>query len=253
MKRPQPPKLSIIVATWNAAKTLERCLDSITGQTFPAWELLIRDGGSTDTTLSIIEKHASVVAWWESAPDSGIYDAWNLALAHAKGEYVCFLGADDALHATDTLQTLFSAIGDGTYDVVTSRGMLRDTRWRPTHPIGTPWGEAKLPRRIRLCHPGMLHHRSLFERFGGFNTNYRIAADFEFLLRLPLDIRNCDIPITTVDIQDDGVSRYRFWQRVREYREIHAASPRVGHAKAWLYWADKVWRRPIARALGLPH
>lgn len=247
------PKLSIIVATWNAAKTLERCLDSITAQTFPAWELLIRDGGSTDTTQSIIEKHQSTVTWWESAPDNGIYDAWNLALAHARGEYVCFLGADDALHAPDTLETLFSAIGNGAYGLITSRGMLRDDRWQPTHPVGAPWSEAKLPRRIRLCHPGLLHHRSLFTRFGGFNTRYRIAADFEFLLRLPSDIRTLDVPSITVDIQDQGVSRHRFWQRIRETREIHAASPRVGPVKAWLYWADKAWRRPIARMLGLPH
>lgn len=247
------PKLSIIIATWNAAKTLERCLASITTQTLPSWELLIRDGGSTDATLSIIEKHQSTVAWWESAPDNGIYDAWNLALAHARGEYICFLGADDGLHSPDTLETLFSAIGNGTYDLVTSRGMLRDDRWQATHPVGAPWSEAKLPRRIRLCHPGLLHHRSLFTRFGRFNTRYRIAADFEFLLRLTSDIRTFDVPSITVDIQDQGVSRHRFWQRIRETREIHAASPRVGPVKAWLYWADKAWRRPIARMLGLPH
>ena len=247
------PKLSVVIATRNAAQTLDRCLASISTQTFPAWELLIRDGGSTDSTLTIIEKHASVVAWWESAPDAGIYDAWNLALAHAKGEYVCFLGADDALHAPDSLRNLFSSIGDGIYDIVTSRGMLRDMRWRPTNLVGTRWSEAKLPRRIRLCHPGMLHHRSLFERFGGFNTHYRIAADFEFLLRLPPDIRTFDFPSITVDIQDEGISRQRFWQRIEETRQVHSASPRVGPMKAWLYWADKAWRRPVARALGLPH
>ena len=253
MNSSNSPSVTIIVATWNAAKTLERCLASITAQTSKSWELLIRDGGSADDTLSIIEKHQSAVAWWESAPDNGIYDAWNRALAHARGEYVCFLGADDALHAPDTLEVLFSAIGNDTYDLVTSRGVLRNDRWQPTHSVGASWNEAKLPRRIRLCHPGLLHHRSLFTRFGGFNTRYRIAADFEFLLRLPPDIRTLDVPSIAVDIQDDGISRHRFWQRIREYREVHAASSRVGPAKAWLYWADKAWRRPIARMLGLPH
>jgi glycosyltransferase involved in cell wall biosynthesis len=247
------PRLSIVIATYNAAKTLERALASIMAQALPSWELLIRDGGSTDSTLSIIEAHQSAVAWWESAPDNGIYDAWNQAIAHAKGEYVCFLGADDALHASDTLHTLFSAVGEGTFDLVTSRGMLRDKHWQPTHCMGAPWSKAQLPRRIRLCHPGLLHHRSLFTRFGGFSTRYRIVADFEFLLRLPTSIRTLDVPLITVDIQDQGISRNSFWQRIREHREVHAASPRVGPAKAWLYWADKAWRRPIARALGLPH
>lgn len=253
MKRSHPPKLSIIIATWNAAKTLERCLNSIAGQTFPAWELLIRDGGSTDTTLSIIAKHASAVAWWESAPDAGIYDAWNLALKHANGEYVCFLGADDTLHTPEILEQLFAAVGERSYDLVTSRGQLRDPQWKPSHTFGKSWRDAGLPRRIGVCHPGLLHHRSLFNRFGGFDTRYRIAADLEFLLRLPPNIRTLDFPEIAVDTQDDGISRHRFWQRIRETREVHSASPRVGPAKAWLYWADKAWRRPIARALGLPH
>lgn len=253
MQKQEPPKLSIIIATWNAAETLERCLASIAAQTFTDWELLIRDGASTDPTVSIIKKYQSTVTWWESAPDNGIYDAWNLALAHARGEYVCFLGADDALHAPDTLETLFLAIGSGTYDVVTSRGVLRNFRWQPTHHVGASWEEAKFPRRIRLCHPGLLHHRSLFTRFGGFDTRYRIAADFDFLVRLPPEIRTLDVPSISVDIQDDGISRHRFWQRIRERREIHAALPSVGPIKAWLYWADKIWRRPIATLFGLPH
>lgn len=247
------PKLSIIIATYNAAKTLERCLASITAQTFTGWELLIRDGGSSDATLSIIEKYGSIVTWRESAPDGGIYDAWNMALAHARGEYVCFLGADDALHAPTSLDALFSVVGQEAYDLVTSRGMLRDKSWKAICLIGAPWSEAKLPRRIRLCHPGLLHRRSLFSRFGTFDARYRIAADFEFLLRFPPDIRAIDVPVTIVDIQDDGISRHMFWRRIREYREVHAASPRVGPVRAWLYWADKVWRRPIARMLGLPH
>lgn len=247
------PKLSIVVAAYNAATTLERCIASITTQTSPSWELLIRDGGSSDGTLSIIKKHQSAIAWWDSAPDYGIYDAWNLALAHARGEYVCFLGADDALHEPGTLSEIFSAIGDESYDLITSRGQLRGADWAPYHTFGKPWNELGLPRRIGLCHPGLLHHRSLFSRFGEFNSRLRIVADFEFLLRLPSDIRTLDVPLITVDIQDDGISRNQFWRRIREVREVHAASPRVGPVKAWLYWADKVWRHPIARLLNLPH
>lgn len=253
MQTPPIPRLSIVIATWNAAKTIERCITSITNQSFTSWELLIKDGGSTDNTVALIERHKQSVAWWSSSPDAGIYDAWNQALAHAKGEYVCFLGADDALHRSDTLQSLFSAIGKETFDLVTSRGLLRNKDWLPAHTIGTQWKDAMLPRRIRLCHPGLLHRRSLFQQFGTFDSRYKIAADFEFLLRLPPDIRTLDIPMVSVDIQDDGVSRQRFWQRIGEYRRVHAASPRIGTLKAWLYWADKAWRRPIARIFGLPH
>ena len=250
---PGQPRLSIVVATWNAERTLDRCLQSISAQTSRDWELIVLDGGSTDGTVGIIQTHAEHIAYWHSRPDAGIYDAWNQALAHARGEYVCFLGADDAFHSPETLSDVFSAIGDASYDLVTCRGNLVGASAASTLLVGTSWADAKLPRRIRLCHPGLLHHRALFERHGSFDSGFRIAADFDFLLRLPRDIACLDLPLVTVDIQDGGISRRQFWQRIGEYRRIHAASPRVGAIKAWLYWADKAWRRPIALLLGLPH
>ena len=97
MSEPAPaPRLSIVIATWNAARTFEQCLLSITGQAFTDWELLVADGGSTDGTVDLIRKYEDRIAWWQSQRDGGIYDAWNQAIPHARGEYVCFLGADDA-------------------------------------------------------------------------------------------------------------------------------------------------------------
>src|SRR5688572_6921120 len=90
------PRLSIIIATWQASSTLERCLRSIVEQDFTEWELLIADGASTDGTIDLIKEHERHIAWWQSRKDSGIYDAWNHALEEARGEYVTFLGADDA-------------------------------------------------------------------------------------------------------------------------------------------------------------
>src|ERR1700761_2603464 len=83
-----PPKLSIIVATYNAAASLPHLLTSIEAQTFKDWELLISDGGSTDQTVSLIQQ--SPAKWSRSGKDLGIYDAWNQALPHARGQYICF-------------------------------------------------------------------------------------------------------------------------------------------------------------------
>jgi glycosyltransferase involved in cell wall biosynthesis len=246
-------RFSIVVATFNAANVLERCIQSIIGQTHRNWELVIVDGGSRDRTVEIIQSHAEHIGYWRSESDDGIYDAWNHALAHVTGDYVCFLGADDALHSPDSLATLAASIGEVHFKLVTSRGQLLDADGNPGRVIGVSWSNAMLPRRIRVCHPGLLHHRSLFDEFGYFNAHYKIAADLDFLLRLPNDISNVDLPIVTVDIQDDGVSRTQFWKRIGEYRMIHSSSPRVGALRAWMYWLDKAWRRPIARLLSLPH
>ena len=247
------PKLSIIVATYNAKHVLDRCIRSIVDQSSREWELIVVDGGSTDGTVEVIQSNSEHIAYWHSRQDEGIYDAWNEALPHATGEYICFLGADDALRAPETLANIISSIGESRYDLITCRGQLREASGLPGKVIGTSWKEAGLPRLFKICHPGLVHHRSLFKEYGYFNARYKIAADMEFMLRLPGNIQCHDIPMVIVDVQDDGISRNRFWQRIVERREIHSASPQVGPVKAWLYWADKVWRHPIALLLGLPH
>ena len=69
-------------------------------------ELLIADGGSRDGTRDIIERHADRLAWWVSEPDSGLYNAWNKAIPHAKGEWICFLGADDVLATSGVVRQM---------------------------------------------------------------------------------------------------------------------------------------------------
>ena len=102
-------KISIIIATWNAAKTLRTCLDSIVPQLNKDVELILVDGGSKDETNEIIDSYGDKVSVHISEPDKGIYDAWNKGVKVAKGDWVMFVGADDILlpSAIDTyLQTI---------------------------------------------------------------------------------------------------------------------------------------------------
>lgn len=247
------PRLSIIIATWNAAKTLERCLASITAQTFTGWELLIRDGGSTDATLSIIEKYQSNVTWWESAPDDGIYDAWNQALAHARGEYVCFLGADDAWADARSLETLFAAICNHPCDLVSARGRVVDPSTGKTTIIGAAWDYRRMGRRMVVCHPGLLHRRELFDTYGLFDASYRITGDLDFLLRLPKTIETLHVDAVTVEVEAGGVSRQNVLARLKEQRIALARCPRYGPLRARIAWLDKLWRYPIAQMFGISH
>lgn len=247
------PRLSIIIATWNAARTFERCLRSIIGQDFTDWELLIADGASTDGTVDLIRRYEPHIAWWQSRKDGGIYDAWNNALLHACGEYVCFLGADDAWASHDALARVDTAIGTQQYDLVTSRGLIFDPTTGKGIDFGSAWDYNGIGRRMVVCHPGLLHRRSLFERFGMFDTRYRIAGDLDFLLRMPPDLRTIHVEITSVLIEGAGVSRKNVLARLREQREVLAHCERYGPFRAYLAWADKLWRYPIARLLNIPH
>src|SRR5690349_21105763 len=98
-QRPAAPLISIVTVVLNAADTLERTIQSVVQQPFRDYEYLILDGGSTDGTLQIVCKYESAIAYWNSEPDSGLYDAMNKGVGIAKGQWIFFLGADDVLVA----------------------------------------------------------------------------------------------------------------------------------------------------------
>ena len=144
-------------------------------------------------------------------------------------------------------------IGDAEYDLVTSRGRVRDLRTGKEYVSGGPIDFRRLGRRMMVCHPGMLHRRSLFERYGPFDPAFSIAGDLEFLMRLPTDLRTLHVDSETVLIDASGISRSQVLRRLREQREILVRSPRYGPVRGYLAWLDKLWRLPVARLLNVPH
>ena len=187
MKASKRPFFSIIVAVYNGAKDLPRCLQSVAAQTFSSRQLVVMDGGSTDGTVEILGKNNNLIDYWKSDVDRGIYHAWNKALDHAEGEWICFLGADDRLLGTDALERMAGRLEAaypryrvvyGKVDYVNSQGLVLDIK-------GKPWSHARRNffSEMTLPHQGVLHHRNLFEEYGRFDESFRIAGDYEFLLR----------------------------------------------------------------------
>jgi glycosyltransferase involved in cell wall biosynthesis len=183
----QGPLISILIATRNAAGVLPHCLDSIAKQAFRAREVIVMDGASTDGTVDVLRTRTDVVTVWRSEPDSGIYNAWNKALPYARGEWLCFLGADDWLwdeHALDRLVPHLRAAAPR-FRVVYGLTRLVDARGRVMQEAGEPWESFKARFRSHVClpHPGLMHHRSLFAIHGRFDEGFGLAGDYEFLLR----------------------------------------------------------------------
>ncbi len=184
-----PPLISIVVAVFNRVGVLERCLDSIARQTFRACELLVADGGSTDGSLQLVEARArgGQIAWHDSLPDSGIYAAWNRALGHARGDWICFLGADDHFWSPESLERLAPHLAAAPPDcgVVYGSVMLLDAEGRELYRIGESWDAVRSRFRAVMClpHPGLMHRRALFAAHGVFDESFRVAGDYELLLR----------------------------------------------------------------------
>lgn len=182
-----PPLISIIVAVFNNHATLQQCIDSVAQQIYPNKELIIIDGDSKDGTVDVLLANQDKLAYWITESDRGIYNAWNKGLAQAKGEWVCFLGADDYFWDDTVLErmVLQLAILPVSIRVAYGQIVLVDANGEVIREIGEPWELAKQCFKQFMCipHVGTMHRRELFERHGKFDETFRIAGDYELLLR----------------------------------------------------------------------
>jgi glycosyltransferase involved in cell wall biosynthesis len=242
-------RLSIVIATYNAARTLERCLDSIAVQATPDVEVIVIDGGSTDGTVEILEARQQSLGHWRSEVDRGLYDAWNKGVVESRGDYIAFLGADDAF-VPGAINRILALTSQGA-DLISYRGEVVDLEGRTLGLIGRRWSYRGLARRMGICHPGALHARKLFTRVGLFDVQYRIAADYAWMLRLPPSTTSTFADDVLVRIEDGGVSRRRRMATMKEYWRIQSRCPRLGRAWATLVFVDRLWRPYAARALRL--
>lgn len=183
------PLITIVTATFNAAEQLPHTVDSLREQTFRNFEWIVVDGGSTDGTLALLGESEDLLAYWISEPDSGIYDAWNKACAHARGEWIIFLGAGDVLAAPNVLECCRGPLAQcGAHrPLVYGRALLLSAKGRqPIEELGLPWlqmkGRWEIGRPALPAHGACFHHCSLLSGQTPFDTRYKIAADSKLLL-----------------------------------------------------------------------
>lgn len=181
------PLVSIIIPVLNNSTTLRRCLDSILGQKDTDYELIVVDGGSTDGSVGILREYSDRIAFWESKPDGGVYPAFNRGVRHAKGEWLYFLGSDDWLWRDDVLQRLSPHLSSAypQYRVVYGQVMYVNRKGEALIPLNEPWPKFRkhFLQGHMISHQSVFHHKSLFEEHGLFNESFRVAGDYEFLLR----------------------------------------------------------------------
>lgn len=235
------PSISIITATYNAAEYLPNLARSIREQTYGNVEWIVVDGASKDGTLDIIRQNEDVIDHWISEPDRGIYDAWNKGLGLASGEWICFLGADDFFWSPEVLEItapVLAAAYPGHRVVYGSLAIVNPGR-EVLYTLGEPW--AAVRRRFQsvmsLPHPGLMHHRLLFSEHGEFDTSYRIAGDYELLLR---ELRGGDAQymngMIVAGMTLGGVSTTptSSWTMLKEMRRAAHENGRLLPGVAWL-------------------
>ena len=179
--------ISIITAVYNNRETLSAALDSILGQTNIHVELVVIDGGSTDGTLEVLRSYEDHLDVLVSEPDHGIYDALNKGIQRASGDVVGFLHSDDLFADPGVLSRIAAAFDDPEVGAV--YGDLLYVRKDNPDQVVRYWRSGVFSRR-RLGwgwmppHPTLYVRRHEYERHGLFDTSFRIAADYDFILRL---------------------------------------------------------------------
>ena len=184
-------KISIITTAYNSAHTLRDTMESVLRQGYTDYEYIVVDGSSKDGTVDLIREYEPRFEGrmrWISEPDRGIYDAMNKGVAMATGDVVGLLNSDDFYASDDILETIareFSTLdmpdaiyGDVHYvDAVDTTKVVRYYSSRK-------FTRARMRMGYMPAHPSFYVRRECYERYGTFDTSYRVAADFENLLRL---------------------------------------------------------------------
>ena len=224
-------KISIVTAAFNSAETIRDTFDSILDQNYDDYEYIVIDGKSKDATVDIIKEYEPKFNGkmrWISEKDSGLYDAMNKGIRMAFGEYVGILNSDDFFTSADVLssvaETLEKSPVDAVYadvEYVNPENLERVVR----HYSSAGFKRWKMRIGLMPAHPTFYARKELFDKFGYYRTDYKIAADYELLLRFIFvnKITTHYIPKVFVTMRTGGVSTNSLkvhWRIMKEH--LHA-------------------------------
>jgi glycosyltransferase involved in cell wall biosynthesis len=228
------PTVTVVTPTHNAAATINACCDSVAAQDHAPLEHIVVDAASTDGTQSILMNRG---VSFESAPDAGIFDGMSKGVARASGEFVHILNADDRYAHPAALSTVISAMTAGGWDLCHARAAQVTASGRVVRVVGRDLDKRALLRKMRVAHPTVVVRRSVYERYGAFSVGFRVAGDYEFLLRVWDRVRVGFLDQVLVHMAIGGNSN-RPENLVRAYREslaaavIHGAHPALAAVRS---------------------
>lgn len=179
-------KISVVTAVYNRVSTIAEAIESVQRQTYASVEHVIQDGASKDGTIAEIERLTTSATKLVSEPDTGIYDAINRGIMRATGDIIGLMHSDDAFASDDVLAKVAAAFADpeiggvyGDLQYVAADNPNRIVRhWRSGQ-----YDPSMLKRGWMPPHPTLYLRRQVFERYGMYDTSFRIAADYDAMLR----------------------------------------------------------------------
>lgn len=226
-------KMSVITVCYNAGNTIERTIQSVIYQNHPDIEYIIVDGGSTDSTLQVINGYRSFIHAFISEQDNGTYDAMNKGLSLATGDVVGFLNADDFYASLAVLSDVAARMQGAALDILTGNvSYFRAGQMDRVVRIydSGQFEPKKLANGLFPAHPALFIRREILQNVGGFKAGYRIAGDFELVARILTTQKPklAHFPEVLVKMQTGGLSTASWRSRWHINREILRACQENG-------------------------
>jgi glycosyltransferase involved in cell wall biosynthesis len=242
-------KFSIVTVSFNSASTIRDTIESVLAQDYPDIEYIVVDGASTDSTMEIVREYGGRISRSISEPDRGIYDAMNRGIELATGDVVGFINSDDFYSSRTAVSSVARAFLEPATEVVygdlcyVSRfDVTRVVRyWRSSCFVPGAFAHGWCPP-----HPTFFVRRTVYQRLGGFDLSFRIAADTELMMRY-LEVNR--VPSTylhqrLVDMRLGGETNRSVRNVVRQNQEIMRALRMHRLGSSWPeFLVLKAWRR----------
>jgi len=212
-------KVSIVTPAFNSVDTIEDCIRSVAGQTYPNIQHIIIDGRSTDGTLDIIEKYSNLIAQVISEPDNGIYDALNKGIEMANGDVIGILHSDDLYADNSVIETVVNYLLQNEVD--SFYGDLVYVGRNDVNKIVRYWKAGEFEKKKfeygwMPPHPTFFVRRKIYEQYGFYDLRMGTAADYELMLRFLYkhEISTSYIPKVLVKMRAGGKSNVSLKNRL---------------------------------------
>lgn len=217
-------KISIITVVYNNSSTIRMAIESVLNQTYKNIEYIVVDGASTDGTVDIIKSYGERVSKFISEPDKGIYNAMNKGIGLTTGDFVGILNADDCLYNSEVIQSMVNQIDDsidavyGDVEFFSDKDFCRSVRYYSSKKFSVE----RFKYGFMPAHPSFYVRKKYFDLYGCYKEDYRIASDFDLLIRFLLNnkIRSKYIEMPFVKMRTGGVSNKNIKSRVLLNKEI---------------------------------
>lgn len=211
------PLVTVITVVFNGAGDLEKTLLNVLDQTYSNVEYIVVDGGSTDGTLDIIRKYDHAIDYWISEKDAGIYDAMNKGIRLATGEWINFMNSGDLFYESTTLNSIALRLESNQQIVFGDFETFSKRHQFNVRKISGPVSMQNLVMKMPICHQSMFVNLQSFKHIGLFDTNYKICADHDWLIKALLAGKQASYVKECIALCNiDGISSTSIFQRKHE-------------------------------------